>query len=85
MNTTAKVILSVTVAAAAGAAIGMLLAPEKGSDLQKKIKENSKDWLNTFFAILNTGKEIASKFETNAESAYETSNSDAFNESRNSN
>lgn len=71
MNTTTKMIIGVTVAAAAGAAIGMLLAPEKGSDLQKKIKENSQDWLNNFLAIVNTGKEIASRFKTEADLEYE--------------
>lgn len=71
MNTTTKMIIGITVAAAAGAAIGMLLAPEKGSDLQKKIKENSKDWINNILALVNTGKEIASKFKTEAELEYE--------------
>jgi gas vesicle protein len=80
MNTTTKVILGVTLAAATGAAIGMLLAPEKGSDLQKKIKDNSKDWLNAFFTILNTGKEIASQMTEREELAYEgASNSEVNN------
>lgn len=63
MNTTTKVILGMSVAAAAGAAIGMLLAPEKGSDLQKKIKEGTADWLKLFTALINTGKEVASEFK----------------------
>ena len=58
MNTTTKVILGLTVAAAAGAAIGMLLAPEKGSDLQKKIKEGASDWLTNFTTLLLVGKEF---------------------------
>jgi gas vesicle protein len=67
MNTTTKVILGVTVAAAAGAAIGMLLAPEKGSDLQKKIKEGAKDWLSNFNWLINTGKEVAAQFKSKTE------------------
>lgn len=67
MNTTTKVILGITVAAAAGAAIGMLLAPEKGSDLQKKIKEGAKNWLGQFSGLLATGKELASEFKSKAQ------------------
>ena len=73
MNTTTKVILGLTVAAAAGAAIGMLLAPEKGSDLQKRIKEGASDWLSNFSTLLLTGKELVtdlkSKIEGNEEEA----------------
>ena len=55
MKITTQVILGFAVAAAAGAAIGMLLAPEKGTDLQAKIKESAQDWLNQFSSLLNTG------------------------------
>ena len=71
MNTTTKVILGITVAAAAGAAIGMLLAPEKGSDLQLKIKEGAKDWLSHFTGLLATGQELASEFKSKAENVKE--------------
>jgi gas vesicle protein len=65
MNATTKMIVGITVAAAAGAAIGMLLSPEKGTDLQKKIKEGAKDWLNDFSELLDTGKELVSDFKSN--------------------
>lgn len=61
MKTTAKVILGMAAAAAAGAAIGMLLAPEKGSDLQKKIKEGAREWLDQVSELMQTGKEIAAQ------------------------
>jgi gas vesicle protein len=63
MNTTAKVILGITVAAAAGAAIGMLIAPEKGTDLQRKIKEGATDLVNEFSSLLGTGKDLVSEFK----------------------
>jgi gas vesicle protein len=44
MNSSAKVILGILGAATAGAVIGMMLAPEKGSDLRKKVKEAANDW-----------------------------------------
>jgi gas vesicle protein len=58
MKTTTKVILGITAAAAAGAAIGMLLAPEKGKDLQKKIAEGAKDWLAEFSSLLAMGRKV---------------------------
>lgn len=67
MKTTTKVILGVTVAAAAGAAIGMLLAPEKGKDLQKKIAEGAKDWLAEFASLIKMGKDLANEAKTQGE------------------
>ncbi len=69
MNTTTKVILGMAVAAAAGAAIGMLLAPEKGVDLQKKIKDGAADWLKDFNGLLNTGKEVVNEFKSKTEAS----------------
>lgn len=41
MTTTTKVILGLIGAAAVGAAVGLLLAPEKGSDLRKNISDRA--------------------------------------------
>ncbi|MEI9917769.1 MAG: YtxH domain-containing protein [Bacteroidota bacterium] len=43
---TTNVILGMAAAAVVGAAIGMLLAPEKGSALQKKIKDEANKWMD---------------------------------------
>jgi len=64
MNTTAKMILGITVAAAAGAAIGLLLAPEKGVDLQKKIKEGASEWMREFSGLLGLGQQLAAEFKS---------------------
>ncbi len=61
MKTTTKVILGITVAAAAGAAIGMFLAPEKGKDIQKKIADGAKEWAAEFASLLALGKEVATE------------------------
>jgi gas vesicle protein len=66
MNTTTKMILGIAVAAAVGAAIGMLMAPERGSDLQKRIKVGASDLINEFSTLLVIGKELASEFEVKA-------------------
>lgn len=64
---TTKIILGFAAAAVAGAAIGMLLAPEKGSDLQKKLKDGAQDWLEEISKLVNTGKSMASDFKSKAE------------------
>ncbi|HEY9009239.1 YtxH domain-containing protein [Ohtaekwangia sp.] len=44
MNKKGKIVLGILGAAAAGAAIGLLLAPDKGSDLRKKIAKAANDF-----------------------------------------
>jgi gas vesicle protein len=61
MKTSTKFIIGLTIAAAAGAAIGMLLAPEKGKDLQKKLKEEAEDLFSQLGSILQTGKNALSQ------------------------
>ena len=56
MNSTGKVLLAIIGAAAAGAIIGMLVAPEKGSDLRKKISETAGDWSSQLSELLASGK-----------------------------
>lgn len=56
MNSTGKVLLAIIGAAAAGAIIGMLLAPEKGSDLRKKLSDTAEDWSSQLSQLLASGK-----------------------------
>jgi gas vesicle protein len=56
MNSTGKVVLAIIGAAAAGAIIGMLVAPEKGSDLRKKITDATGDWTSQLSQLIATGK-----------------------------
>ena len=48
MNTTSKVILGGLSAAAVGAVIGMLVAPEKGREMRGKIANGARDWASDF-------------------------------------
>jgi gas vesicle protein len=66
-TTTTKMIVGLAVAAAAGAAIGMLLAPEKGSELQKKIRDGLKSVMDDMNSILGAGKEIVESTASDAE------------------
>lgn len=44
MTTKSKIILGLVGAAAAGVVIGLILAPEKGTDLRAKISQRAGDW-----------------------------------------
>ena len=57
MNTTTKVILGLIGAAAVGAAVGMLFAPEKGSDLRKNIKDKAGKWTDNLTDLWSSGKD----------------------------
>lgn len=57
MTSTSKIILGVVGAAAVGVAIGMLLAPEKGADIRKKISDTAGDLAGKVTDLIATGKE----------------------------
>ncbi|RYY59698.1 MAG: YtxH domain-containing protein [Chitinophagaceae bacterium] len=44
MTTKSKMVLGLVGAAAAGVALGLLLAPEKGTDLRARIGKTAGDW-----------------------------------------
>jgi len=57
MNTTSKIVLGLMGAAAVGALIGILVAPEKGSDLRKKISDGAGEVAEEIGKLLKAGKE----------------------------
>jgi len=56
MTKNTKIALSLFAAAAAGAVIGMLLAPEKGKDLRKKIKDGTGNLTDDLLSTIKSGK-----------------------------
>ena len=72
MNSTSKTILAVMGAAAVGAIIGMLVAPEKGSELRRKITDATGDWTTQLSDLLAQGKEQLNTLKNKVSS--ETSN-----------
>jgi gas vesicle protein len=70
MTTTTKVFLGIVGAAAAGVVIGMLIAPDKGSELRKKIKDNCSDWAGQLSDLFHQGKEKAEDLATEAGNKY---------------
>ena len=70
MKITTQIILGFAAAAVAGAAIGMLLAPEKGKDLQLKIKDGAEDWLNQLSSLINTGRDVAAQVKSKTQQEF---------------
>ncbi len=48
MTTKNKVLLGILGAAAAGVVIGLLVAPDKGSDTRKKLRKTAGEWQITW-------------------------------------
>jgi len=69
-----QVLVSVAAAAAAGIAIGMLIAPEKGEELQKKLAESAKTWLGELSSLLLTTVKNAGEVQTSDTVQLEESN-----------
>jgi gas vesicle protein len=57
MTTGTKVFLGILGAAAAGVVVGMLIAPEKGSEMRTRIKKSAGDWIDNLSNIFVKGKE----------------------------
>lgn len=64
---TTSLILGVAAAAVAGVAIGMLIAPEKGSDLQKKVRDNANKWMDEVTKFLNNSRALVEDTKEDAE------------------
>ena len=56
MSSTSKVILGIVGAAAAGVVIGLLLAPDKGSETRRRIGKTTGKWVDNLSHLLDDGK-----------------------------
>ena len=66
MTTGTKVVLGILGAAAAGVAIGMLIAPEKGSEMRKRVAKSAGDWVDNLSNLFVKGKEDLEDLGTTA-------------------
>lgn len=57
MTSTTKVILGIVGAAAAGVVIGLLIAPEKGSETRKRIAKTTGDLADKLTNLFHDGRE----------------------------
>jgi gas vesicle protein len=75
MTTKSKVILGLVGAAAAGVLVGLLIAPEKGSEIRKKVKDTAGDWASHLTDLFANAKgEIDNLKSKGARAASEAGN-----------
>ena len=82
MNSTSRTILTAMGAAAVGALIGLLVAPEKGSDFRRKISDATGDWSAQLSDLLAQGREQLNNLKNKAaseSSSYSSESEDRFN------
>jgi gas vesicle protein len=64
MNQRTKLVLGIIGAAAAGVALGMLLAPEKGSDIRRNISKTTGGWASNLGDLFANAKGELTKAKT---------------------
>lgn len=70
MTKNSKIIIGVAAAAAAGAAIGLLFAPEKGSHLRERVREAANDFATDLLdAVQRGGRQYSDSVEDIEDSA----------------
>jgi gas vesicle protein len=57
MTTKSKIILGLVGAAAAGVVVGLLLAPEKGTELRSRISQKTGDWTSHLSDLFSSAKD----------------------------
>ncbi len=57
MTTRSKIALGVVGALAAGVVIGLLMAPDKGSEVRKRIKRTAGEWADNLGHLFSEGME----------------------------
>jgi gas vesicle protein len=63
-----NIVIGIAAAAAVGAAIGFMFAPEKGADLRQKVKKNANSWADELLAAINKGKDTAQQLADETQS-----------------
>ena len=66
MSDNSRVLGALVLGAAAGAVLGLLFAPSKGTDLRKKIKDNAGDLIDELTDKIKEGKEALSEMKDKA-------------------
>ena len=66
MTTTTKVALGVVGALAAGVIIGLLVAPEKGTEMRKRIRKTAGDWADQLGNIFSHAEDEVEELKQKA-------------------
>ena len=79
MTTGTKVFLGILGAAAAGVAIGLLIAPEKGSETRKRLAKTTSEWADQVSNIFKNGAEEFENLKSKARHMKSTAEQKASN------
>ncbi|MEI7586387.1 YtxH domain-containing protein [Runella sp.] len=63
MTNNSKVVLGIVTAAAAGAVIGLLFAPEKGTELREKVRDTANGLASDFLDVIQRGRQQYAEVE----------------------
>jgi len=77
MSKTSKLLFGVLGAAAAGVVIGLLIAPDKGSETRKKISKTTADLKDKLSSFVQSGKEYLTDVASTMSKEAEGMKSDA--------
>ena len=81
MNTNSKIVLGIAGAAVAGALIGLMVAPEKGSIMRSKVSNNARDLFSRLSDwIFEKGKEVVDATKNKMEATAEKLSDDTGSE-----
>ena len=72
MSTKSKLVLGILGAAAAGVVIGLLIAPEKGTDMRKRVKQTAGDWADQLTNLFNKSRDGYNDMKEKAKSLKAT-------------
>lgn len=67
MTSNSKIVLSIVTAAAAGAVIGLLFAPEKGTEIRDKVRETANGFASDLLDALQRGRQQYTDIKDNVE------------------
>jgi gas vesicle protein len=68
MKNSGSIIIGIIAAATVGVFVGMLIAPEKGEDIRKNIKDAAGDWTKKLGNLIVDGKEQLSNLASSLKS-----------------
>lgn len=63
MTNNSKAVLGIVTAAAAGAVIGLLFAPEKGTELREKVRDTANGLASDFLDVIQRGRQQYAEVE----------------------
>jgi len=72
MSNRSKMVLGILGAAAAGVVIGLLVAPEKGSDMRKRLKKTAGEWADNMSHLFQQTKEDGEEIKDKVKHARST-------------